>query len=252
MKVATTVLALLLLASNVRAAEREGKYYSDEEYKRLQHFTAPSNFYPDGNSGQLMLLIICVDRGDAAVLDRLLNAVPNFANVVEHGSRCSPAHWAAFKGNTNLLGVLRKHGADLKKEGTNWRISPLHIARDPDTVDFLLDHGVDIESTAVHVQTPLMWAARCGNLEVASHLIKRGAKLNSKDEGGKTALALARTFGHTNLVAFLVGKGAVAPADQKKETGFYDVTVGNFSGAGAEHPFAESTLIYGSPTKFKR
>jgi len=27
----------------------------------------------------------------------------------------------------------------------------------------------------------------------------------------------------------------------------YELTAGNFSGAGAEHPFAEHTLIYGEP-----
>src|SRR5437773_3759014 len=87
MKVAAKILVILLLASTGRAAETNGNYYSDEEYKKLQPLAAPSNFYPDGNSGQLELLIMCIDRGDVVVLDRLLKAVPNFANVVEHGSR---------------------------------------------------------------------------------------------------------------------------------------------------------------------
>src|SRR5262249_50886777 len=54
---------LLLLAYSGSAAETGGDYYSDQEYQKLRSYTAPSSFYPDGNSGQLQLLIMCIDRG---------------------------------------------------------------------------------------------------------------------------------------------------------------------------------------------
>src|SRR5215469_9833059 len=131
---AKTILLLLLTCSGW-AGEAGGGYYSDQEYKKLRSYTAPSNFYPDGNSGQLQLLIMCIERGDVAVLEELLNGVPNFANVSEGGSRCSPVHWAAFKGDTNVLMVLFTHKADFKKKGTNWDISALYLAHDTATTE---------------------------------------------------------------------------------------------------------------------
>jgi hypothetical protein len=249
MRAAAKIIALLLLVLSSWAGETGGKYYSDQEYQNLQSFTERSNFYPDGNSGQLQLLIMCIDRGDAIVLKKLLNAVPNFANVSEGGSRCSPAHWAAFKGNTNLLAVLVKHGADLKKKGTNWDISPLHIVRDANTADFLLGHGADLECKAIYGQTPLLWAAKRGNLELVQYLLKRGADLNIRDENGRTALCFAETAAHTNMAAFLISKGAAQLPAAEKEKLRPEMIAGIFSGARAEHPFAESTLIYGEPLK---
>src|SRR5262249_538055 len=130
------------------AQSTNGELHSDQYYNKLVHggYLERSNFYPDGNSGQLQLLIMCVDRGDVPVLEKVLDSVPDFVNVNEGGSRCSPVHWAAFKGDTNILAALVKKHADVKKKGTNWGITPLHIARDAKTADFLLRQGADIEA----------------------------------------------------------------------------------------------------------
>ena len=250
MAIATLFLFLLIL--NIPAQESKGKYYSDQEYKKLIEggYLEPSNFYPDGNSGQLQLLIMCIDRGDAKVLEKLLDAVPDFVNVNEGGSRCSPVHWAAFKGDTNILAVLVKKRADVKKKGTNQEITALHIARDAKTAKFLIQHGADVEAKDTLGQTPLMWAAKRGNPDVAGCLIENGAKLEAKGKNGSTALYLAETYGQTNLVHLLVSKGAV-PLKPGKHEFRPEAIAGIFSGAGADHPFAESTLIYGKATEWK-
>ena len=206
--IAAIIIFSSLLVFGAPAQGAEGKYYSDQEYKKLIQggFLKRSNFYPDGNSGQLELLIMCIDRGDAKVLEKLLDAAPGFANVSEGGSRCSPVHWAAFKGDTNILAVLVKKRADIKKKGTNWDITALHIARDSKTADFLIQHGADFEAKDALGQTPLMYAAKRGNLEVAQCLIENGAKIESKDKNGSTALYLAETYGQTNLTRLLISR----------------------------------------------
>ena len=209
-------MLIILLAFSGWVAEIRGDYYSDEEYEKLQSYTAPSNFYPDGNSGQLQLLVMCIDRGDVAVLEKLLKGAPNFANVSEGASRCSPVHWGAFKGDTNVLRVLLKHKANPKRKGTNWDISALHIARNAATAELLLQHGAELESKDVHGQTPLMWAAKRGSLEVLQCLVAHGAAVNAKDERKRTALVLGGASGHTNLVEFLITKGAVSDRPQPR------------------------------------
>lgn len=239
------LIVILALAVSTDRTEAQD-YKSDQEYEKLKSYATPSNFYPDGNSGQLELLVMCIDRGDVVILDKLLNAAPDFANVNEGMSSCSPVHWASFKGNTNVLGVLLKHGADIKKKGTNWKISALHIAHDVQTVEFLLSNGADIEAGDVHGQTPLMYAAKRGNLNVAEALIKHGATLNAHDENDWTALELAKVFSYTNVVAFLESKGAT-PSRKAKDDFPYDIAVGSWLEYGTNHPFAQATLVYGSP-----
>jgi ankyrin repeat protein len=176
------IISLSLLVLYVAAQESKGTYYSDKDYKKMVQggYLERSPFYPSGNSGQLQLLVMSIDRGDTNVLEKLLDATPDFANCDEGASRCSPVHWAAFKGDTNILGVLVRRRADVKKKGTNWDITALHIARDAKTADLLIQQGADIEAKAVLDQTPLMWAAKRGNLDVAQRLIEKGAKLETK------------------------------------------------------------------------
>lgn len=239
-------LLMLGLAPSIRVAEAQD-YKSDLEYEKLKPFAARSNFYPDGNSGQLELLVMCIDRGDIELLDKLLDAAPDFANVNEGMSDCPPIFWASFKGNTNVVAALLRHGADIKKKGTNWEISALHIARDSQTAEFLLDHGADIEFMDIHGQTPLMWAAKHGNMDVAETLIKYGAQLDKHDQADWTALELAQAFGHSDVVAFLKAKGA-APSRKKKQDFPIEAVVGSWLQYGTNHPFAQTTLVYGNPT----
>lgn len=248
--IALIILSLSLVLRGFGQEER-GKYYSDQEYKKLLQggYLERSNFYPEGNSGQLQLLIMCIERGDTNALEKLFDAVPDFVNVNEGGSRCSPVHWAAFKGDTNILAVLVRRHADIKKKGTNWDITALHIARDAKTAEFLIQHGADIESTNTLGQTPLMWAAKRGNLDVTQCLVEQGAKLETKDRNGSTALYLAKSHGQTNVAHLLINKGAI-PLELGKHVLRPELVAGIFSGAGAEHPFAESTLIYGKPMEW--
>ena len=238
------LLLVLALALSVWVAGAQD-YKSDKEYEKLRSYATRSSFYPDGNSGQLQLLVMCIDRGDVGLLDKLLDAVPNFANVNEGMSDCSPIHWAAFRGNTNILGVLLKHGADIKKKGTNWDISALHIAHDSQTAEFLLGHGADLESTDIHSQTPLMWAAKRGDARVAETLIKHGARLERHDKIDWTALELAQVFGRSNVVALLSAKGA-SPSRKSKDDFPYEVVAGSWLQYGTNHPFAQTTLVYGN------
>jgi ankyrin repeat protein len=247
MKTVAKVLAMIVSAHTAWAAEYRGLLSSDLEYQNLLTYIEPSPWLHMGNAGQLQLLVMCIERGDAAVLEKLLDAVPRFANVCEAESGCSPAHWAAFKGDTNLLAVLVKHRADLRKKGTNWSISPLHIAKDAVTAGYLLDHGASLEGKAVFGQTPLMWAARRDNTEVIEFLLRRGAKLNARDKDGRTALCFAQEGGRTNAAALLIRKGAVPLSAAEKEKLGSDGVSGSFFTAGREHPFAQAILIFGAP-----
>jgi hypothetical protein len=60
--------------------------------------------------------------------------------------------------------------------------------------------------------TPLLHAARWGNLELARMLVDHGANINARDRNGNTALAIARNNGHIPVQDFLIERGAVESA----------------------------------------
>jgi len=54
----------------------------------------------------------------------------------------------------------------------------------------------------------LLLAAKKDDTAAVQHLLQKGAHVDTKDEGGSTALALAAEFGHADTARFLMGKGA--------------------------------------------
>ena len=226
-------------------------YDSDEEYQGLMRYLEPSAFYPDGNSGQLQLLIMAVDRGDMAVLRRLFIAAPKLSTVREGGSRCSPIHWAAFKGDTNILSLLIEQGEDINRRGTWSDITPLHLVRDARTAKLLIHSKADIEALDNQGQTPLMWAAERGKSGVAESLIAAGSKIDHEDHSGATALSLATFHKHDALVELLLRSGAKPLSNPARSNPGLQARM-NAGAPEGTHPFSSWTLIFGKPTRWEK
>ena len=54
----------------------------------------------------------------------------------------------------------------------------------------------------------LMFAARCGHLEIVRELVKNGANVDLVNESGWSVLILAAYYGHVGVVKYLVESGA--------------------------------------------
>jgi ankyrin repeat protein len=195
----------LFKTNYVDAARDYTEYYSDARYKRLirEGYLERSSFYPDGNANQRDLLIMAVQRGDTNVLAKLLVAAP--AMVKESDILI----WASYRGDTNILAMLAPGAADVNRKHTNLGITPLHVARNAVTAEFLVLFGADIEAREDFRQTPLMYAAKNGNMGVAKYLLAKGASLEAKDWNGSTPLYIAVECQQTNFANFLLSKGAV-------------------------------------------
>lgn len=68
--------------------------------------------------------------------------------------------------------------------------------------------GADIHAVDALGTTPLMLAARRGELETVMFLVGRGALVNSMDKRGYTAFALAACRGHGQVMSYLKSRGA--------------------------------------------
>eukprot|EP00929_Paragymnodinium_shiwhaense_P008728 TRINITY_DN112694_c0_g1_i1.p1 TRINITY_DN112694_c0_g1~~TRINITY_DN112694_c0_g1_i1.p1 ORF type:complete len:594 (-),score=87.01 TRINITY_DN112694_c0_g1_i1:68-1849(-) len=98
---------------------------------------------------------------------------------------CTPVHWAAYKGDLQILRLLEYFGADLSV--------------------------VDDSKT-----TPLHRAAQGGKPQAVRHLLEKGVKHNLRDKEGKTALDLA-VQNNEKAVERMINYVVGAPTKSKKE-----------------------------------
>jgi ankyrin repeat protein len=195
-------------------------------------------------------LQLAATNGSAAMIDRLLKAGadPN-ATLTSMGD--TALMMAARTGTTEAIRVLVESGANVnaveKWGGTTalmWAVSEGHV----EAVRRLLESGADVNARSHYVAaangrgfegrtpltnstdakaaefasgwlTPLMFAAREGDVELARLIVAAGADVNAVGGDGKTALALAIFNGNYDVASFLVdSKADVNRADAQRFT----------------------------------
>ncbi|OGM44005.1 ankyrin repeat protein [Aspergillus bombycis] len=122
----------------------------------------------------------------------------------------TPLHWACATGKLRFVELLltRPHGPVANVNAIEFRNkSALHIAIAHDwdnIVHLLLRHGADIDSRSDGGWTPLHNACDKGAKEIVRILLRTGAKINSQLLNGVTPLHLAAQAGHTDVVQCLL------------------------------------------------
>src|SRR5690606_3855451 len=113
---------------------------------------------------------------DQSVMKRRLEVVKL---LIEHGANvkattrqgATPLHVAASK---EIVELLIQHGAIVDAQSLNEeRLTPLFIAtgKHKSVAEALIDHGANVNQRSTSGDTPLLAAARNGNLEVVKLLI---------------------------------------------------------------------------------
>lgn len=108
-------------------------------------------------------------------------------------------HVACRHSHKDIAEYLIDKGLGVETRG-RWKMPPLHsaattITGDPRaTVLMLLARGADIDARGYAGHTALHECAFYNRLEMAELLLSRGAKVNLKDDNGKTPMDLAKEF----------------------------------------------------------
>jgi ankyrin repeat protein len=189
-------------------------------------------------------------NGSASMIDRLLKAGAD-ANASLTTAGDTALMMAARTGKTDALRVLVEAGANVNAKETwggttalMWSVSEGH----PDAAKLLVDAGADVNARSNYVAaangrgfegrtplanrtdtkpeefasgwlTPLMLAAREGNVDLARVLVSARADIDAVAGDGKTALALAVFNGNYEVASYLVdSKADVNKADAQRFT----------------------------------
>jgi ankyrin repeat protein len=114
--------------------------------------------------------------------------------------------WAIAQGHHDVVSALVDAGADVSARS---KIRP-RLMSNEGVFGGAFDHGV-VEHLGDF--TPLMFAARQGDIESARRLLDAGADVNDVAGNSASALVLAVHSGHSPLAAFLLEQGADPDAD---------------------------------------
>ena len=182
--------------------------------------------------GATPLWVACANR-HTRIIERLLAAGADANTGLRSGEtalmRC------ARTGDPQAVRLLLRHGADVSAAESDreqtalmWAVAHSHSA----VAEVLLDHGARVDARTKIVQqlrgtgersttspqgatyfdaggfTPLLFAARHGDVATAQVLLQAGADINDTSADGNSALVLASMSGHESLARFLLDQGA--------------------------------------------
>ena len=182
------------------------------------------------------LLYYPIQQGDLEMVRLLLEAGAD-ANASARGGGQPVLSMAAGTGDTAFVRLLLAHGADVGVDprGEFGGGPPLVEATNRVMIDFLLEAGADINQPEWYHDQTLLWRVVCGRkeygsaserLDLARHIIARGAQVDPRDAGGftgapddgQTPLICAVRANNVAMVRLLIDNGANVNARWAEKT----------------------------------
>jgi ankyrin repeat protein len=148
-------------------------------------------------------LMTCARTGSVKAVIALVARGAN-VNAKEDANNQTALMWAVARRHADIARVLIEHGADIEARSRSFRE---FVARKMPGPGEQRGH-----TSAVWIEkggsTPLLFAARAGDIECARLLLGAGSHINETAPDGNTALLIAGHSGHTDLAIFLLEQGA--------------------------------------------
>ncbi|PYS16070.1 MAG: hypothetical protein DMG17_12980, partial [Acidobacteria bacterium] len=243
------VRSLLKQGANVNATQADGttalhwaSYRDDLESADLL-IRSGANVNARNDLGATPLWAAC-QNGSESMVGRLLTAGANPNAALLLGE--TPVMVAGRSGSPAVVELLAAKGANVNARAARGQTALMWAVaqKQPEVVKVLLANGADIHArsdswTEVMAVPPhgyleynraiphgndtaLMFAARVDDLASAKLLVAAGANVNDEDAWGVSAVVLAAHSGFTDVVKFLLEKGATANSDRAGFTALHE------------------------------
>lgn len=145
------------------------------------------------------LVMTAAHSGSAAVIEQLLAAGAD-VNTAEQGRGQTALMWAVAQRHPDVVEALLAHQPDVHAR-SDVRTEVVKTSPEPWNPDYIID-------LLQGGYTPLLFAARVGDLDSARLLVAAGADVNDTAPYGTSATVVAAHSGHGELAAFLLEQGA--------------------------------------------
>ena len=192
------------------------------------------------NNGSNVLHFASKD-GNPEVIELMLSHVPSIDSITKES--VTPLMIAAANDKLQAVKYLLKQGADPSlQDNDGWNV--LHYASqggNPEVIELMLSHVPSIDSITNDGVTPLMivaandklqavkcllrqgadpslqdsegWnvlhhASKSGNVAIMEEILSHGVDIESRNNSGETPLMLSQSYGKSEVVAYLLSKGA--------------------------------------------
>ncbi len=246
------VRSLLKQGANVNATQADGATalhwasYNDDLESADLLIRNGANVNARNDLGATPLWAAC-QNGSESMVGRLLTAGANPNAALLLGE--TPVMVAARSGSPAVVELLAAQGANVNARAARgqtalmWAVAQKH----PEVVKVLIANGADIHArsdsrTEVMAVPPhgyleynraiphgsdtaLIFAARVDDLASAKLLVAAGANVNDEDAWGVSAVVLAAHSGFTDVVEFLLEKGANANSDRAGFTALHEAVM---------------------------
>ncbi|KAA3609119.1 MAG: hypothetical protein DWQ01_09885 [Planctomycetota bacterium] len=181
-------------------------------------------------SGSLEVAKLLLENG--GLVDAKVEKRASFIKVGEGGSlthhtpaptakKGTPLHWAAYYNQPGMVAFLVEHGAAVNADD-GYQTRPIHFAAQSGNLDLvkaLVEAGanwdVEKEEYRSPQASPLHYASTS---DVAEYFVADGAKVDMDSDLGQPIHAAAY-FGHTEVLGYLLDKGASVDAECSWEVG---------------------------------
>ena len=143
--------------------------------------------------------LMAAARGGSLPVVELLLAHGADPNAAEHERGQTALMWAAAQGHADVVRRLARQGADVHARSRVWHQLENTAGNTNTSGNFRMAHGGS---------TPLLFAARNGDVETARALLQAGADVNDTAAARASALVIAAHSGHGPLAIHLLENGA--------------------------------------------
>lgn len=153
-------------------------------------------------------LMSCVRSGSVEAVQALLEFGAE-VNTTELEENQSALMWAVSQRHPAVIELLLEHGADVnaRSKERRWVISR-RLQSNLIYPELSRNYGSDAEETRVGGFTPILFAARQGDIESARLLLQAGARVNDQAGDGRSILLLAAHSNHGDFARFMLDQGA--------------------------------------------